>query len=69
MTEREVFLQALDITKPAERAAFLDRACADQPSLRAQVDQLLQAHEQAGQRSLLNMAEVPILLGTFQRLM
>jgi len=48
MTERDVFLEALDIKNPAERAAFLDRACADQPSLRAQVDQLLQAHEQAG---------------------
>jgi serine/threonine protein kinase len=49
MTERDVFLLALDIKNPAERAAFLDRACADHPSLRAQVDQLLQAHEQAGQ--------------------
>jgi serine/threonine protein kinase/WD40 repeat protein len=48
MTERELFLQALDIQDPAERAAFLDRACKDQPDLRAQVDQLLWAHEQAG---------------------
>jgi serine/threonine protein kinase/tetratricopeptide (TPR) repeat protein len=49
MTERDLFLQALEITNPAERAAFLDRACAADPSLRVQVDQLLQAHEQAGQ--------------------
>jgi eukaryotic-like serine/threonine-protein kinase len=48
MSEREIFLQALDIQDRAERAAFLDQACRDQPSLRAAVDQLLQAHERAG---------------------
>jgi len=49
MTERDLFLQALDIKDPAERAAFFDRACADAPELRAQVEQLLMAHERAGQ--------------------
>src|SRR5690348_7106141 len=49
MTERELFLQALDITDSAERAAFVDRACANEPDLRRQVDQLLKAHEIAGQ--------------------
>jgi serine/threonine protein kinase/Tfp pilus assembly protein PilF len=49
MSEREVFLQALDLKDAAERARFLDRACADQPLVRAQVDQLLKAHEQVGQ--------------------
>jgi serine/threonine protein kinase/Tfp pilus assembly protein PilF len=49
MNERELFLQALDIQDSAERAAFLDRACADQPALRAPVEQLLKAHELAGQ--------------------
>src|SRR5437870_12612988 len=49
MTEREIFEQALDIHDPAERDAFLDRACADQPDLRRQVNQLLKAHEQAGE--------------------
>jgi serine/threonine protein kinase/Flp pilus assembly protein TadD len=49
MTERDVFLEALDIKDPAQRAAFLDRACADQPDLRAQVEELLKAHELAGQ--------------------
>jgi serine/threonine protein kinase len=48
MTERELFLQALDIHDPAERAAFVDRACANQPDLRRQVDRLLKAHELAG---------------------
>src|SRR6516225_2282973 len=49
MTERDLFVQALDIKDPAERAAFLDRACANQPDLRRQVDALLKVHEQAGQ--------------------
>jgi serine/threonine protein kinase len=48
MTERELFLQALEIPDPADRAAFLDRACAGQSDSRARVDQLLLAHEQAG---------------------
>lgn len=48
MTERELFLQALDIPDPAERAAFLARACADRPDLRRALEELLQAHQQAG---------------------
>src|SRR5262249_50279502 len=48
MTERDLFLQALQINDPAERAAFLEEACRDQPDKRASVDQLLKAHEQAG---------------------
>jgi serine/threonine protein kinase len=48
MNERELFEKALDIPSPTDRAAFLDQACADQPELRRQVEQLLQAHENAG---------------------
>lgn len=48
MTERELFLQALDIPDRVERVAFLARACADRPDLRAGLEQLLQAHEHAG---------------------
>src|SRR5205085_8808334 len=33
---------------PAGRAAFLDRACAGDPDLRRQVDELLAAHAEAG---------------------
>jgi len=46
--ESELFLQALDMKKPDERAEFLDRACADRPELRRQLEKLLQAQEQAG---------------------
>jgi serine/threonine protein kinase/Flp pilus assembly protein TadD len=48
MTERDLFLQALDIKDPAQRVAFLEQAYRDQPALRPLVDQLLKAHEQAG---------------------
>jgi serine/threonine protein kinase len=48
MTERELFLRALEINDPAERAAFLEKACQDQPDKRVLVDQLLKAHQQAG---------------------
>jgi serine/threonine-protein kinase len=47
MTERTLFHEALART-PAERAAFLDQACAGQPELRAAVDALLTAHEASG---------------------
>jgi eukaryotic-like serine/threonine-protein kinase len=40
-TEREIFLEALERSTPEERAAFLDVACANNPSLRAGVEALL----------------------------
>lgn len=47
MTEKALFQDAL--AKPAaERAAFLDAACAGQPKLREGVEALLAAHEAAG---------------------
>ena len=48
MTEREVFLGALDIADRDERLRFLDRACAGDTTLRASVDELLAAHEKSG---------------------
>ncbi|HEY7422831.1 MAG TPA: serine/threonine-protein kinase [Gemmataceae bacterium] len=48
MTERSVFLAALEYDEPAERSAYLDRACAGEPALRARVEQLLTAHGQCG---------------------
>ena len=47
MSERTLFLAALDIDDPTMRSAYLDRACAGEPSLRAQLDALLTAHLQA----------------------
>lgn len=44
-TERELFLEVLERTTPGERAAFLDQACAHDPSLRAAVEALLRHHQ------------------------
>src|SRR5690349_3521921 len=44
-TERELFLEALERPTPGEQAAFLDEACAHDPSLRAAVEALLQNHK------------------------
>jgi serine/threonine protein kinase len=48
MTERTIFESALDFTDPAERSAYLDRACAGDPTLRQRVDALLQSLVEAG---------------------
>jgi serine/threonine protein kinase len=43
-----VFTAAVDLKTPAERAAYLDQACAENPALRARIDALLRAHDRAG---------------------
>src|SRR5438067_13265313 len=48
MTERDVFVAALQKEDPAERRAYLDAACAGQPELRQQVENLLRLYEGAG---------------------
>src|SRR5262249_36844571 len=48
MTERSLFLAVLEIDDPAGRPAYPDRACAGDPALRAQVEQLLKAHQEPG---------------------
>ncbi|MBY0460329.1 MAG: serine/threonine protein kinase, partial [Gemmataceae bacterium] len=57
MTERDVFLAALDLADPTARAEYLDRACAGNPALRAKVETLLASHDQAG--SFLGAPAVP----------
>jgi len=48
MSERSLFLAALEYDEPAERSAYLERACAGEPALRAEVEKLLTAHGQSG---------------------
>src|SRR5688572_18274563 len=48
MTEETLFTEALEIPGAAERAAFLDRACAGDTALRGRVDRLLERHDPAG---------------------
>jgi WD40 repeat protein/serine/threonine protein kinase len=45
---KTLFDEALEIAAPAERMAFLDRACADAQDLRLKVEALLRAYEDAG---------------------
>src|SRR5512143_1526497 len=47
-TERDLFLEALERPTPGERTAFLDEACAHEPSRRAAVEALLQHHKEDG---------------------
>ncbi len=44
--EREIFLESLQCESPEERAAFLDRACANDPAIRLAVEVLLQHHKE-----------------------
>jgi WD40 repeat protein len=46
---KSIFLTAIDKVAPAERAAFLDEACGDSPTLRNRVEALLRAHEAPGE--------------------
>ncbi len=43
-----IFGEALRLSVPAERAAYLDQTCAEDPGLRQEVESLLSAHAQAG---------------------
>jgi len=44
--EAELFREAARRTPGAERQAFLDQACANDPALRQRLEALLQAHDQ-----------------------
>ena len=43
-SDKEIFLGALEKTTPDERAAYLDLACSQDPSLRQRVGELLAHH-------------------------
>jgi hypothetical protein len=48
MIERTIFLGALDREDLAERAAYLNAACAARPGLRRRIEELLRSHREAG---------------------
>jgi len=54
--ERSIFLEAIERRSTAERAAYLEHACGGDPQLRAEVEALLEAHQQSG--DLLDAADV-----------
>ncbi|HEY7311294.1 MAG TPA: protein kinase [Gemmataceae bacterium] len=49
MTEEQVFLAALELTGPADRTAYLDKACGGDVAFRRQVEELLTAHFKTGE--------------------
>src|SRR5262245_33169937 len=61
MDDEALFHEAL-ARPPAERAAFLDQACAGQPELRAVVEALLAGHEAPG--SILDNPASPLVNAT-----
>jgi eukaryotic-like serine/threonine-protein kinase len=64
---REILLGALEHPAPADRLAFLERACGNDPALRAAVDALLEHHKAdsflespaSGARTLVNPPQAP----------
>ncbi len=48
MGERAIFFEAMEKDDPAERAAFLEEACAGDPDLRRRIEALLRSHATAG---------------------
>jgi hypothetical protein len=48
VNDQSVFAEALEIQDPQAQAAFLDRVCAGNPDLRANVESLLSAYGAGG---------------------
>ena len=59
MSDLDIFTEALTRTDPADRAAFLDRACGPDAELRVRIDDLLARH--ASDNSLLDHSPTDIL--------
>src|SRR3954452_3184773 len=58
MQEQTIFTEALEREDPAERAAFLEGACAGDPRLRQRIERLLGQHDHAG-----SFLEQPVMSG------
>jgi serine/threonine protein kinase len=48
MSERDIFIAALERTDPVERSAYLDQACGENTALRRRVEMLLRVSDNAG---------------------
>ena len=48
MSERSIFLAALDIADPAQRSAYLDQACGNDAALRKHIEELIAAEAKLG---------------------
>ena len=45
---RAIFLEAIELQSPVQRAELVAKACAEEPKLRAQVERLLRSRELLG---------------------
>jgi eukaryotic-like serine/threonine-protein kinase len=66
MTERTIFIEALEITDPVERSGYVDRACAGDAQMRVRVEELLCAHTAPGafmDRPAMALADPPQPIG------
>jgi len=59
----QIFAAVIEITDPAERRAYMERACAGDARLRAEVESLVAAHEQAGEFLQTDSPEQPTVMG------
>ena len=59
ISEESIFLAAAEIASEQERRAYLDRACGDDPSLRASVEALLAAGAESGDLLDVTRTHVP----------
>ncbi len=48
MSERSIFLTALDIADPAQRSAYLDQICGNDAALRKHIEELIAAEPKLG---------------------
>jgi eukaryotic-like serine/threonine-protein kinase len=60
MNELELFAATIALTDPVQRAALLDRECADKPDLRVRLEELLAAHFRSN--PLLDALHHPIII-------
>ena len=66
-SEKSIFLEAVEKTSAAERARYLDQACADDRELRARVEALLEAHARPQRLLDAPAAPAPGLAGTIDQ--
>lgn len=64
MTEKEILAKAIDIADPMERAAFLERECADQRDVRERIDLLLEKHFRTESESDLGASDATLSYST-----
>ena len=60
---KSIFGRAFELHDPTERRAYLDDACGDAPSIRSEVEDLLEMHEHAGEFMRRPPAATSVTLG------